>query len=147
MTRTAQIFNGSGQTEQLQVLGTQIDLLSQGGFSDGFSVTIQAGAEKIGPPPDSHDWDEAFYILEGRVNFQADGAPVQLGAGAYVFIPAGTIHAFSFAEGGGKMLEITGNRSRSADLFRQLNDECATLPPEMSQVVRVFNENSVQLHI
>lgn len=147
MTNTAIVCTPDSQIERLNVLGVKIDLPQGETSSDGFTVTIQSGDEKMGPPPHSHDWDEAFYILEGQVNFLANDQNYSLGSGSYVYIPAGTVHAFSFGVGGARMLEITGNRSHSRDLFRQLAGECQQIPPEMGQVTRIFKENQVALHI
>ncbi len=145
MNRSAYVFEPAQDIERLNVLGTEIDLLQD--QADGFAVSLQSGSEQIGPPPHSHDWDEAFYVLEGLVNFHAEGKDYLLGKGAYVHIPAGIVHAFAFGEGGAKMLEITGNRSHSKELFRQLDQECQELPPQMNQVLRIFGENRVALHI
>lgn len=135
------------QAKRINVLGTKMNLLTTQADSDGFNVTLQSGVEGIGPPPHSHDWDEAFYILEGTVNFLANGDKHQLSAGAFVQIPAGTVHAFSFANGGGKMLEITGNRSKATELFQQLSSEITTTPPDMTTVTSVFHQNQVRLHL
>ena len=46
----------------LNVLATQVTVLTAGGDSSDQRITLQAGAEGTGPPPHSHDWDESFYV-------------------------------------------------------------------------------------
>jgi quercetin dioxygenase-like cupin family protein len=42
----------------------------------------------------THPGDEIVYVIEGRLTYAIDGrAPVTLGAGEVLFIPAGTVHA------------------------------------------------------
>jgi len=38
--------------------------------------------------------DEAFYVLEGTFGFQVGEETVEGSAGAFVFVPKGTVHAF-----------------------------------------------------
>lgn len=61
--------------------------------------------------------------------------------------PVGVIHAFCFAKGGNKMLEITGNRSKATTLFQQLSSQITTMPPDMATVSNVFRQNEVSLHL
>lgn len=62
----------------------------------GFSVIEYAGAAgQGGPPPHVHrSFEEAWYILEGRVEFLAGRSTVRAGPGAYLFVPRGTPHTF-----------------------------------------------------
>ena len=50
----------------LNVLATQVTVLTAGGDSSDQRITLQAGAEGTGPPPHSHDWDESFYVRGGK---------------------------------------------------------------------------------
>jgi len=50
---------------------------------------LPAGAKRI-PPPHAHsDLLEAFYILEGRVDFKLDSQEVSCGPGFFVHVPGG----------------------------------------------------------
>ena len=46
-----------------------------------------------GPPLHHHDFDEAFYVLEGELIFQVDDALVTKGAGELAFAPRNVAHA------------------------------------------------------
>ena len=47
---------------------------------------MPAGA--AGPPLHTHDFDEAFYVLEGELTFRLDGGLVRVAAGQLAFAPA-----------------------------------------------------------
>jgi mannose-6-phosphate isomerase-like protein (cupin superfamily) len=47
-----------------------------------------------GPAPHVHHGsDELFYVLEGLMRFRVGEREVEAGAGAFVFVPRGTVHA------------------------------------------------------
>jgi quercetin dioxygenase-like cupin family protein len=47
------------------------------------------------PPRHSHiDCDEAFYVLDGEVDFWVGGDTTRQGTGAFVLVPGGTMHSF-----------------------------------------------------
>src|SRR5215211_465811 len=48
-----------------------------------------------GPPLHTHDFDEAFYMLEGELIFQVDDALVTKGAGELSFAPRNVAHALA----------------------------------------------------
>jgi quercetin dioxygenase-like cupin family protein len=63
---------------------------------------MPAGAP--GPPLHVHDFDEAFYVLEGELTFQVGDELATAGAGELAFAPGGTPHTLA-------------NRSRHAARF------------------------------
>lgn len=48
-----------------------------------------------GPPLHKHDFDEAFYVLDGELTFHLDGNLVTVGAGQLAFAPGGEPHTFA----------------------------------------------------
>ena len=49
-----------------------------------------------GPAPHLHrSYDEAWFIIEGTVEFLLDGRRERLGAGGFVFVPRGVVHSFA----------------------------------------------------
>jgi quercetin dioxygenase-like cupin family protein len=54
---------------------------------------MPAGA--TGPPLHKHDFDEAFYVIEGELTFLLDGELVQVGAGGLAFAPGGVPHTLT----------------------------------------------------
>jgi mannose-6-phosphate isomerase-like protein (cupin superfamily) len=54
-------------------------------------------------PGDPHyhaDHTDAFYVIEGELEFVVDGDPVRVPAGTLVVAPRGEVHAFPVAVGG-----------------------------------------------
>jgi mannose-6-phosphate isomerase-like protein (cupin superfamily) len=48
-----------------------------------------------GPSLHKHDFDEAFYVLEGELTFHLGGDLVTVGAGEIAFAPGGEPHTFT----------------------------------------------------
>ena len=65
--------------------------------SDGEVAIIELAvpAGWIGPPLHHHDFDEAFYVLEGEVTFRLGDELVARGAGTLTFAPRGSHHTLA----------------------------------------------------
>ena len=61
-----------------------------GGAVSAIAITAPAGW--AGPPLHHHAFDEAFYVLDGRLTFQLGDELVEAGPGTSVFAPGGAIH-------------------------------------------------------
>ena len=48
-----------------------------------------------GPPLHKHDFDEAFYVLDGELTFQVEGELLTARTGALMFAPGGVAHTFA----------------------------------------------------
>jgi quercetin dioxygenase-like cupin family protein len=60
------------------------------------SVTeIVVPEHSAGPPLHTHDFDEAFYMLEGELIFQVEGTLVTKGAGELSFAPRNVAHTLA----------------------------------------------------
>ncbi len=60
-----------------------------------------------GPALHKHQFDEAFYVLEGEYTFQVGDRLVKASTGAFVYVPSGTVHALHHdGESDGRMLTI-----------------------------------------
>lgn len=127
----------------LDVVGTKITVLASNDVTKGYDITIQEGDEGTGPPPHSHDWDEAFFVLEGTVDFSCGGKTLPCAPGTLVHLPGGTVHAFRFGSGGGKMLEMTGAGSRASQMFTNVDRETEPGPPDIPKLVALLKENGV----
>lgn len=108
-------------------------------------ITVQSGNEGTGPPPHSHDWDESFYVTNGQIEFMCGGENAICTAGSLVHVPAGTVHAFRYGQGGGEMLEITGRRSNAVQMFTALDREIPPGPPDVTKVIQVPGEHGVKV--
>jgi quercetin dioxygenase-like cupin family protein len=59
------------------------------------SVTEIVPPHSAGPPLHTHDFDEAFYMLEGKLIFQVDETLVTKGAGELSFAPRNVAHTLA----------------------------------------------------
>jgi quercetin dioxygenase-like cupin family protein len=59
------------------------------------SMTETAPGPDAGPPLHRHDFDEAFYVLEGKLTFQVEDERFTVGAGELAFVPRGVAHTFA----------------------------------------------------
>lgn len=131
------------QPPALNVVGMQVTVLADNASTGSYGITLQGGDEGTGPPPHRHDWDEAFYVLRGEVEFQCNGAATTCGQGALVHVPRGTLHAFSFRRGGGLMLEISGTGAQAAPFFTALDREMPPGPPDVPKLLEIADRYGV----
>lgn len=129
----------------LNVVGTKVSVLASPANTDGYGITLQWGDEGMGPPPHRHDWDEAFYVLDGEVEFVCAGQTFICVTGTLVHVPAGTLHGFHYRAGGGRMLEFTGTGTRSAEMFADVDREMPPGPPDVPTLLAVLARNGVQV--
>lgn len=127
----------------LDVVGTKVTVLASSESTNGYGVTLQWGDEGMGPPPHSHPWDEAFYVLEGSVEFICDGEQHACRPGTLVHVPAGTVHGFHYLAGGGRMLEFTGTGTQSAQMFADVDRSVPPGPPDVPLLLAVLARNGV----
>lgn len=127
----------------LNVVGTKVTVLASNEATGVYGVTLQQGDEGTGPPPHSHDWDEAFFVVQGSVEFSYGDKTMVAVPGTLVHLPAGTVHGFRFGSGGGEMLEITGLGSLASKMFTAVDQEIPPGPPDIPKIVEVLNKNGV----
>jgi quercetin dioxygenase-like cupin family protein len=79
------------------VQSVRTDVLLRGEETGGYvSVTeIEVAAHSAGPPLHTHDFDEAFYVLEGELIFQVDEELSSKGAGELSFAPRNVAHTLA----------------------------------------------------
>ena len=127
----------------LNVLGTKVTVLASNTVINAYEITLQQGDEGTGPPLHSHNWDESFYVLTGKLEFTCAGETSMCMPGTLVHVPAGTVHGFSYGAGGGEMLEITGHGGSATQMFTALNKEIPPGPADIPKVVEVLKQNGV----
>jgi quercetin dioxygenase-like cupin family protein len=127
----------------LNVLGTKVTVLASNAATRAYEITLQQGDEGTGPPPHSHNWDESFYVLKGKIEFTCAGQTVACMPGTLVHVPAGNVHGFRYAAGGGEMLELTGQGGFATQMFTAVSHEIPPGPPDILKVVEVLEQNGV----
>ena len=97
MTAQAQtgIVVPPGEGKSLSFLG-QLFTFKLLGESDAVSIFELVTPPQHGAPPHfHHQQDETHYILAGDYTFMIAGREVPAGPGAIIFVPKGTVHAFT----------------------------------------------------
>jgi mannose-6-phosphate isomerase-like protein (cupin superfamily) len=86
----------ANDAEILGVAPTTIQLLAEGSVDGGISAArSKLGKGTDGPPPHYHARSsEIFFIIEGGLHVLAGQEVLTLGAGDYLLVPPGTVHAF-----------------------------------------------------
>jgi quercetin dioxygenase-like cupin family protein len=131
----------------LNVVGTKVTVLASNKATQAYEITLQQGEEGTGPPPHSHNWDESFYVLKGKVQFTYAGETVVCVPGTLVHIPAGTVHGFKYSAGGGEMLELTGQGGLATQMFAAINKEIPLGPPDIPKLLTVCEKNGVTVEV
>jgi len=98
-----------------------------------------------------HAEDEAFYLLEGEVDFYLGGAaPRRARAGDFVFGPRGVPHRFEVCTPEARLL-VLGTPGGAEKFFQQMGEPAATpsLPvpqaPDVERVIAVAAAHQVEI--
>jgi quercetin dioxygenase-like cupin family protein len=74
---------------------TKVLLRSEETSGHSSVIEIVVAPHSAGPPLHTHDFDEAFYLLDGELIFQVDETRVTKKAGELVFVPRNVVHALA----------------------------------------------------
>ena len=127
----------------LNVVGTKVTVLASNAATRGYEITFQQGDEGTGPPLHSHEWDEAFFVIKGEVEFRYGDTTALAVPGTLVHLPGGTVHGFRYGAGGGEILEITGQGGFASKMFTNIDQEISPGPPDIPKVVEILKKNGV----
>ena len=120
----------------LDIVGEQVTVLASGEATGGYEVFLQRGPEGSGPPPHSHPWDESFFVTKGAIDFGIGTESTTASPGTLVHLPAGTVHWFRFAKGGGEMISMT-SRMGASRLFADMAREIEPVNPDLGKLAEV----------
>lgn len=83
--------------QQLRVISDIVTFKIVGSQTNGaYSLFETQTQPQAGTPPHTQKYEhEAFYILEGTYTFLVGDAQFEARPGAFAFVPAGTVHAFT----------------------------------------------------
>jgi len=124
----------------LRAFGDEVHLYLTGEETGGsFTQWLAITPPGSGPPPHYHEHeDESFHVLEGRVSFLADGRWTEVGPGARVHCPKGSVHTFrNTGETPSRML-LTTMPSGFEDFFAKCAVEFARPEgPDMPRILEI----------
>ncbi len=89
-------FLAAGEGRSIWVVGDRYTVKCGGSDTNGACALVEAIVPAgNGPPPHIHSReDEAFYVLDGELQFHADGRSVTATSGAWVTLARGSLHYF-----------------------------------------------------
>jgi quercetin dioxygenase-like cupin family protein len=140
------IVPASEAPRPLKVVGEEITVLASGAQTGSYEIFRQAGPEGSGPPPHKHEWDEAFVIVKGEVEFGVGSETSVARPGTLVHLPAGTVHWFRFSKGGGEMISMTSRAGASA-AFEDIDREMPPGPPDVGKLVGIVARHGIQVSV
>lgn len=125
--------------KDLAIVGEVIHVLADAAQTGSYEVFEQHGPDGAGPPPHTHPWDEAYFMLEGEMEVLLGERKVVLKKGDFVHIPGGVTHCFRYL-GRGRFVSVS-SRGGAAKFFGEL---AAAGQVSMPQMVEIALRNDVR---
>ena len=134
----------AGERPALNILGMPMTMLCEAGETGGaWSLFEEEVPFGMGPPPHRHDWDEAYYILEGEVDFEVDGVPVRSAKGDFNYLPRNTVHGFKGASATAARVLIFAAPAHGSEFFRELNEQVRDLPQDGARIPEIGERHGI----
>ena len=135
----------AGEGNTLNVLGMPLRFLCDAKDTEGaWSLMEEDIPVGLGPPPHRHDWDEAYYVIAGALNFEIDGKPVRIEAGDFAYLPRNTVHAFKGASSTPARVLIFAAPAHSSAFFEDVNREVRKVPEDMAKVPAIGRRHGIE---
>ena len=138
-------FVRAGERDALNVLGMPLrflcDARETGGTWSLFEEEVPLG---MGPPPHRHDWDEAYYVLDGEVDFTIDGAPARSRPGDFNYFPRNTIHSFKGASPSPAHVLIFAAPAHASEFFEEVSSEVRDLPDDLRKIPEIGLRHGIE---
>ena len=139
------VFVRADERDALNVLGMPLRMLCEaretGGAWSLFEEEVPLG---MGPPPHRHDWDEAYYILEGEIDFLVDGVPVKSRTGDFNYLPRNTVHGFKGASPSPSRVLIFAAPAHGSEFFQELNSEVRSIPDDLAKIPEIGQRHGIE---
>ena len=132
-----------GEGESLRVLGAGVKFLCEADKTDrAWSLMEVALPRDGGPPPHTHPWGEAYYVLEGEVDFELEGRHHVVHAGDFIYAPGGTLHGFKGRLEQPARLLIFDAPAHAEAFFREVDQEVKG-PADMPKVPLIGSRHQI----
>lgn len=131
------------ERQPLHVLGTQVRFLCEADKTDHawslMEVTLPYGA---GPPAHEHAWDEAYFVIEGELDFILAGVSHRVRSGEFVYAPGGLSHGFSGASSTPARVLIFDAPAHAESFFREVDAEIKS-PEDFARIPVIGQRNGI----
>jgi quercetin dioxygenase-like cupin family protein len=135
----------SQDVRPLHVLGTEVRFLCEGHNTHGAWSLMEVTLPKdSGPPPHSHQWDEAYFITEGDVQFILGDRRFTATAGDFVYTPGSVVHGFSGASQRPARVLIFDAPAHAGAFFKRVDQEVNELPRDLHKVIDIGTDTGVR---
>jgi len=119
-------------------LGDRVRVL-QAGNGGSFEMFEWHGPENSGPPPHTHPWTEAYFVISGEADIVIGDRTLRATSGCFVSVPPGTVHTYRVVSPGAKFLVVTSPSGLNAFLAEM------NAVADMETVLKVAAKHSVAL--
>ena len=134
----------AGEGNTLNVLGMPLRFLCDAKDTEGaWSLMEEEIPIGHGPPPHRHDWDEAYYVIEGVLDFEMDGKPLRVAPGEFVYFPRNTVHGFKGASPSPARVLIFAVPAHSSAFFEDVHREVQT-PDDLAKVPAIGQRHGIE---
>ena len=135
----------AGEGNTLNVLGMPLRFLCDAKDTEGaWSLMEEEIPFGLGPPPHRHDWDEAYYVIEGVLDFEIDGKPVRVEAGDFAYLPRNTVHAFKGASPSPARVLIFAVSVHSSAFFKDVDREIRKVPDDLAKMPEIGRRHGIE---
>jgi quercetin dioxygenase-like cupin family protein len=139
------VILGPSDGRTLQVLADSVRVLvTAEQTANRYELFDLTGPQGSGPPPHSHPWDEAYFILEGEVDVRVDDEATHATPGSFVLAPAHAVHTFKIASARSRFIVLTTG-SGASSLFEAFDSEVGFPPPSFEKVCQIAERQGLRL--
>ena len=135
----------AGERKPLNVLGMPLTMLCEASDTNGswslFEEEVPLG---MGPPPHRHDWDEAYYILDGEIDFVIEGDTVTSKRGDFNYLPRGTIHGFKGSSDSPARVLIFAAPAHGSEFFHELSEQVRKTPDDLAKIPVIGRQHGIE---
>ena len=135
-----------GEGEVLNVIGTTVRFVcSAEQTGNAWSAMETVLPEGAGPPLHHHPWDEAYFVVEGDVEFQLGDRIERVTQGNFVYTPAGLAHCFHGISKKPARMIIFDAPAFIEAYFKEVDREVTQLPRDFSKVPEIASRHRMQV--
>jgi quercetin dioxygenase-like cupin family protein len=135
----------SRDVRPLSVLGTEVRFLCEAVDTRQawslMEVTLPMGS---GPPPHRHDWDEAYFVTAGEVEFTVGEERFSAKAGDFVYTPGGVVHGFRGVSNLDARVLIFDVPAHAGAFFKRVDREVEELPRDLPKIFGIGRETGIE---
>jgi mannose-6-phosphate isomerase-like protein (cupin superfamily) len=140
------MFVKSRDVQPLHVLGAERGFLFEGHRTgDVWSLMEVTLAQDAGPPPHYHERDEAYFVIEGDVQFVVGDRHFTTTSGDFVYTPGSVVHGFRGGSPQPARLLIFNAPAHADAFFRRVDGEVKELPRDLPKVLEIGEDTGIRI--